>query len=159
MLTEIGKLDAVRAIGLPAGVFADIAPKVLAGWRARGRGRIAVASAPPPRAAALTLLAALLHERQREITDTLVDLLIATVHRIGARAEQKVTEELVSEFKRVAGKENAAVPPRRGRDRPARRHRPRRGLPGGGAASRRCATWSPSTSPRARPTGAPCRRR
>ncbi|PZS32922.1 MAG: hypothetical protein DLM58_08875 [Pseudonocardiales bacterium] len=31
--------------------------------------------------------------------------MIGTVHRIGARAEKKVTEELVNEFKRVAGKE------------------------------------------------------
>jgi hypothetical protein len=35
----------------------------------------------------LTLLAALLHTRLREITDTLVELLISTVHRIGARAD------------------------------------------------------------------------
>ena len=35
MLTEIGKLDAVRAAGLPDGVFAGIAPKVVAAWRAR----------------------------------------------------------------------------------------------------------------------------
>jgi hypothetical protein len=39
-------------------------------------------------------------------TDSLVDLLIATVHRIGARAERKVTEELVNAFRRVTGKEN-----------------------------------------------------
>ena len=53
-----------------------------------------------------TLLAALLHSREREITDTLADLLISTVHRINARAEKKVTEQLVAEFRRVAGKEN-----------------------------------------------------
>jgi hypothetical protein len=53
----------------------------------------------------LTLLAALVHERQREITDTLADLLISTVHRSGARAERRVTQELVSEFRKVAGKE------------------------------------------------------
>ena len=35
MLTEIRKLRAVRAVGLPAGLFADVAPKVLAGWRPR----------------------------------------------------------------------------------------------------------------------------
>ena len=106
----------------------------------------------------LTLLAALLHERQREITDTLVDLLISTVHRIGARAERKVTEELVSEFRKVAGKENAVVPARRGGDRPARRHRSARWCTRW-RARRRCGTWSPSTSPPARPTGASCRPR
>jgi hypothetical protein len=41
----------------------------------------------------VTLLAALMHEREREITDPLVELLISTVHRIGARAKKKVTEQ------------------------------------------------------------------
>ena len=54
----------------------------------------------------LTLLAALLHCRCREITDTLVELLCSTVHRINARAEVRVTNQLIKEFKRVTGKEN-----------------------------------------------------
>lgn len=54
----------------------------------------------------LTLLAALLHAREREITDTLVDLLISTVHKINARASHRVTQELVNAFKKVTGKEN-----------------------------------------------------
>jgi len=37
MLTEIDKLVAVRAIGLPAGLFGDVAPKVVAAWRAGRR--------------------------------------------------------------------------------------------------------------------------
>ena len=49
---------------------------------------------------------ALLHARQQEITDTLADLLVSTVHRINARAEKKVTEQLVNAFKKVTGKEN-----------------------------------------------------
>ena len=84
MLTEISKLDAVRAVRLPDGVFVGVAPKVVTAYRAR---------------------AALVYERRREITDTLADLLISTVHRIGARAERRVTQELVSEFRKVAGKE------------------------------------------------------
>ena len=35
ILTEIGKLDAARAAGLPDGLFSGIAPKVVAAWRAR----------------------------------------------------------------------------------------------------------------------------
>lgn len=35
MLREIRKLTAIRALGLPTGLFADVAPKVLASWRAR----------------------------------------------------------------------------------------------------------------------------
>ncbi|MFF3617493.1 Tn3 family transposase [Streptomyces sp. NPDC002580] len=106
MLREIRKLTAIRAIGLPGVLFSDVAPKVLASWRQRA----AVESPSHLRRrsdeAAVTLLAALLVEREREVTDSLVDLLIATVHRIGARAERKVTNELVNAFKRVSGKEN-----------------------------------------------------
>ncbi|XVQ16114.1 DUF4158 domain-containing protein [Spirillospora sp. CA-255316] len=90
MLRGMDKLTAIRAIGLPGDLFADVAPKVLASWRARA----AVESPSHLRrrarnspAAAVTLLAALLVEREREVTDALVDLLIATVHRIGARAD------------------------------------------------------------------------
>lgn len=35
MMVEIAELEAVRAVGLPADLFADVAPKVLDGWRAR----------------------------------------------------------------------------------------------------------------------------
>ena len=109
MLAEIRKLTAIRAVGLPPGLFADVAPKVVSAWRARAavespshlRRRL-----PNSPQSAVTLLAALLAEREREVTDTLVDLLIATVHRIGARAERKVTEELINAFRRVTGKEN-----------------------------------------------------
>jgi len=43
MLIEIDKLAAVRAIGLPAGLFGDVAPKVVAAWR----GRAAIESPSP----------------------------------------------------------------------------------------------------------------
>jgi len=35
MLGEIDKLQAARAVGLPPGLFADVAPKVVAAWRSR----------------------------------------------------------------------------------------------------------------------------
>ena len=51
-----------------------------------------------------TLLAALCWQRQREITDTLVELLIHIAHRVGARAEKKVDGELLEYAKKVLGK-------------------------------------------------------
>ncbi len=86
--------------------FADVAPQVVAGWRARAAVESPLHLRTHPEALRLTLLAALLCEREREMTDTLVDLLIATVHRVGARAETKVTKELANAFKRVSGKGN-----------------------------------------------------
>ena len=43
-----------------------------------------------PDAARITWLAAFVYLRARSLTDDLVDLLIETIHRIGARAERKV---------------------------------------------------------------------
>jgi TnpA family transposase len=104
LLEEIAKLDRVRALQLPAGLFDGISPKVLQTYRQR----LAVEAAYELRRHAtplrLTLLAIFGHLRERELTDTLVDLLLATVHRIGARAERRVEKELLEDLKRVAGK-------------------------------------------------------
>jgi len=106
MMTEIRKLEQVRAIGLPPDLFADVAPRVVEGWRARAAVEAPSHLRRHPQALTVTLLAALVYRRELEITDTLVELLIATVHRIGARAEKRVTNELINAFKRVTGKEN-----------------------------------------------------
>jgi Domain of unknown function (DUF4158) len=76
--SERRKLDWIRAVGLPSGLFADVAPKIVAGWRARA----AVESPSHLRndhsdGLRWTLMAAYLHCREREITDGLVELLIA----------------------------------------------------------------------------------
>ena len=105
---ERRKLDWIQAVGLPAGLFAGIAPKIVAGWRAR----VAV-EAPShlrndhPDDGRWTLMAAYLHCREREITDSMVELLIATVHRINAHAETKTRDQFTGEIARkVTGKEN-----------------------------------------------------
>ncbi|GGQ31435.1 DUF4158 domain-containing protein [Streptosporangium pseudovulgare] len=106
MLREIRKLRAIRAVGLPTGLFADTAPKVLAGWRQQ-----AVVESPShlrrrsPQSR-LTLLAALLVEREREVTDTLVDLL--RQHRPSAGDRRAGADQPV-----CAGGEHHLLPPRR----------------------------------------------
>lgn len=67
-----------------------------------------------------------------EITDGLVDLLVELVHGVGTRAENRAERELISDLRRVRGKEGilfrlaaAALEPRR--DRPRRRIPRRRG--------------------------------
>ncbi len=159
MLTEIDKLLAVRAIGLPPDLFIDVAPKVVAAWRARAAVESPSHLRTHPVPLRVTLLAALLHERERQITDTLVELLISTVHRIGARAEKKVTEQLINAFKKVSGKENilfklaeASLGTPRGRSARSCSRR----CPG---ARRRCGSWCTSSRPAGRSTGARCRPR
>jgi TnpA family transposase len=52
----------------------------------------------------VTLVSAFCLLRSQEITDSLVDLLIGLVHKIGVTAEQRVDKILLEDFKRVAGK-------------------------------------------------------
>jgi hypothetical protein len=101
---EADKLACIRALALPADLFADLPSKVLLAYRRRVAAEELHELRRHPTAIRLTLLAAFCHVRGREITDTLVDLLIATVHRIGATAEKRVESELIADLKRVAGK-------------------------------------------------------
>ncbi|MEU6743749.1 hypothetical protein [Streptosporangium sandarakinum] len=103
---EAFKLGAIRAIALPEALFADIAAAVLLAWRSRVAAEAPSHLREHPDAIKVTLLAAYLHCRQREIIDALVDLLITTVHRINVRADTVVTKEFISELKRISGKEN-----------------------------------------------------
>lgn len=105
MLTEISKLEALRAIGLPADLFSGVAPQIVAGWRARAMVESPSHLREHPQATKLALLCALLVLREREVTDTLAQLLISTIQRINAHAEKKVVEEFVKDFRRVLGKD------------------------------------------------------
>jgi hypothetical protein len=100
MHDDVDKLEAIRSFALPAKLLAEVAPKVVAEWR--NQAMIESPShmrrhAEPLRAA---MLAALLVNRQQEITDQLVRLLVGAVRRIGLRAEKKVAREMVNQFTR-----------------------------------------------------------
>ena len=104
VLEEIDKLKKLRALHLPENLFRDVPGKLVAHYRQRA------ATEPPrelrrhPPEMRYTLLASLCWQRQREITDNLVELLIRIAHRVGVRAEKKVDSELLKYVKKVAGK-------------------------------------------------------
>src|ERR1700751_1032863 len=91
---ELAKLELIRGIDLPADLFNHASPRDLE----RCRRRVAVEAQHElrrhPDAARITWLAAFVYPRARSLTDDLVDLLIETIHRIGARAERKVERDL-----------------------------------------------------------------
>jgi TnpA family transposase len=104
VLGEIGKLQQLRALGLPEELFRDSPARLVTHYRQRA------ASEPPrelrrhPPNVRHTLLAALCWQREQEITDNLVELLIHIAHRVGVRAERKVEVELLKYAKKVVGK-------------------------------------------------------
>ena len=103
---ELAKLELVRGIDLPADLFDGVLPHELERYRRRVAAEAPYEIRRHPEAARLTWVAAFVHLRGRTLTDDLVDLLIETIHRIGARAERRVDRELLDELKRVSGKQN-----------------------------------------------------
>jgi hypothetical protein len=103
---ELAKLDLLRGIALPLDLFDDAVPRDLERCRRRVSVEAPFELRRHPEATRLTWLAAFVHLRVRTLTDDLVDLLIETIHTIGARAERKVERELLEDLKRVTGKQN-----------------------------------------------------
>lgn len=103
-LREVAKLRHIRALGLPADLFAGVAPAVVHTYRQRAEAEKPSALLAHPVERRATLLAALLIEREQEIIDNLVELLIQLMHRVVRRAEDKVEAAYVTELKRVANK-------------------------------------------------------
>jgi hypothetical protein len=103
---ELAKLELVRQIKLPPDLFDGVLPHELDRYRRRVSAEAPYELRRHPEAARLTWLAAFVHLRSRTPTDDLIDLLIETIHHIGARAEHRVDRELLDDLKRVAGKQN-----------------------------------------------------
>lgn len=105
LLREITKLGMVRALNLPAGVFAGVSTRTIESWRARAARAYPsdlLSSTQPVR---ITLISVLCATRETEITDALVDLLIGLVHKINTHADRRVERELIADLRRVKGKE------------------------------------------------------
>jgi len=92
-------------LALPNDLFPGIARKVLAVYRNRASVEEPSRLRAHSRAKRLTYLAALCFLRAQEITDGLVDLLVHIVHKIDVRAEKRVEQEYLNEFKRIGNKE------------------------------------------------------
>ena len=104
VLDEIAKLKQLRALGLGEALFRDVPAKLVNHCRQRAASEKPRELRRHPPDVRYTLLAALCWQREREITDTLVELLIHIAHRVGVRAEEKVEIELMKYAKKVMGK-------------------------------------------------------
>jgi hypothetical protein len=86
-------------------LFTDTSEKQVEAWRARAARAYSSDLRPSPTAVRVTLLAALCWVRFSEITDALVDLLIALALKVNTRADKRVERELTEDLRRVRGKE------------------------------------------------------
>ena len=101
---EVAKLQRLRHLGLPADLFAAVSPKLVRQYRSRVATESTSELRRHPLPVRATLVSAFCLVRLREITDSLIDLLIQLVHKIGVRAEKKVNKVLFDDVTRVAGK-------------------------------------------------------
>jgi TnpA family transposase len=104
VLSEISKLESIRALFLPPDLFSDVSRKRIL-WC---KQRIAVEDLSEirrhPNPVRYTLLSAFCYQREQEIIDTLIELLITLIHKIGARAKRIVEKEFIKDIRRVHGK-------------------------------------------------------
>jgi len=103
---ELTKLQMIRKINLPSDLFAHAQTHELEFYRKRVAVEAAYELRRHPEATRLTWLAAFVYLRGRAITDTLTELLVDTVHRIGSKADRRVSAALLDDLKRVTGKTN-----------------------------------------------------
>ena len=104
VLDEVAKLKQLRALGLPEALFKDAPAKLVTHYRQRAASEKPRELRRHPAQMRSFLLAALCWQREREITDDLVELLIHIAHHVGVRAEEKVNTELMKYVKKVMGK-------------------------------------------------------
>jgi TnpA family transposase len=104
VLNETEKLTFIRAINLPVDHFRNINAKVLNRYQQRISSESAWEVKQHPATVKYGLFATFLYQRQREIIDGLIDLLVQIVHRLSVRAERKLVKELLGDFKKVHGK-------------------------------------------------------
>jgi TnpA family transposase len=101
---EVDKLQRLRALDLPTQLFTTVPPHVVQSLRQRVSAEESRDLRSHPTPLRLTLLAAFAWQRQHEVTDTLVDLLIKMIQQIGVKAERRVDQQVVAALKKIANK-------------------------------------------------------
>jgi hypothetical protein len=104
LLAEIGKLELLRALALPPDLLRGLHPDQIKRFRRRAAVESAWELRRHPERIRLPLLAFYCAPREGEVVDGLVELLIQVTHRITAKAQRRVVEELVEEAREVRGK-------------------------------------------------------
>lgn len=98
------KLRLLRSIQLPSDLFSNVGIKYLQTYSQRAALDAPSDMVQHVAAVRYTLLSAFCWQRQVELTDHLIELLIQIIHKIGVRADYKVERAMLSDLKRVHGK-------------------------------------------------------
>lgn len=104
VLEELAKLNRIKGVELPEALELNVSDKQVQKLAQRALCTPVADFRKHTAYRRYALLSAFCWQRQQEIIDGLVDLLIQVIHKIGTRAENKVEKELLDDFRRVRGK-------------------------------------------------------
>lgn len=104
ILQAIKKINYLRDLGIPGELRASLPTKWIQKYYRRASAESAWELRRHPDVICYALAAVFCWQRQMEITDDLIDLLIQVVHNIGKRAENRVDKKLLENLKLVHGK-------------------------------------------------------
>ncbi len=105
IIQEAERLSVLQQVELPDDLFTGLMPNIIEKYAQR-----VIAEAPSelrrhPSAVRYTLLACFCWQRQQQVTDNLVRLLIQIIHKMNTRAETKVKKTFIEDVIRVSGKQ------------------------------------------------------
>jgi Tn3 transposase DDE domain len=99
VLFETDKLRVLSQLALPADLFQQVSPSVVRLYRERAATDTLYELRRHPDATRYTYLAAFCQQRQAEIIDSLIELLILVVRRIETTANKRVGKQVVEEMR------------------------------------------------------------
>ena len=103
------RLAFIQGLDLPLDLFRDIDPSWIKILTCRVDGETASEMRRHSNDRRLGLFAVYLMSRRAQVIDSLVDLLIEVVHRIGTKSRQKVISRIAADIEKVHGKERLLV--------------------------------------------------
>lgn len=109
ILEEVKKINHLVKINLPDSLFQGISQRILEKYKTRVMAETPSEIRDHKESVKKAMLAMFCYVRGQEITDSLVDLLIKVIHKIGRSAETKIDKKLISEIKKVLGKSNILI--------------------------------------------------
>jgi hypothetical protein len=106
ILQETERLSQLRQVELPDDLFADLTPTIIEKYAQRVMAEAPRELRRHPSTVRYTLLACFCWQQRRQVTDSLVQLLIQIIHRMNTRAETKVKKTFIEDVVRVSGKQH-----------------------------------------------------
>jgi len=102
--TEMEKLRQLKSLTLPGDILTPLSSRFLRRMKLRVSAETLHELRRHPDPIRYALVTLFCYVLTQEITDRLTELLMRLIHKMGVNAEKRVDKELLSDFKRVAGK-------------------------------------------------------